>query len=325
MFFETAERVAGRSRRRRSHPPVGVETRSRAARNSGIHSRKRVSVLNRGSRFRMRTSQRNFRQKLSPRPCLSSEPKPRPGQIASLFREARMLRWQILCFRIKPWSLFFAPANPKCRTRAGPGIPARTRAHPHSTPRKMAAVVTSSMAARVVAGSAASGSRARGAANLKAVKMGKTTKRGALVVSAVRFPSLDLSTRGRTRTTRPTRAVSVHGDPHACDSAHPGARAWRASRASRDRRPPDRAIRSAQPHPSLYGVGSGTPYFLSASARLRAPASARSAADDLPPSPISRRRPMPLPAATRPRSSRLAPTRRRSSPSTATWRPSPPT
>jgi F-type H+-transporting ATPase subunit delta len=40
------------------------------------------------------------------------------------------------------------------------------------------------MTARVVAGSAASASRARGAANLKAVKMGKTTKRGALVVSA---------------------------------------------------------------------------------------------------------------------------------------------
>ena len=51
----------------------------------------------------------------------------------------------------------------------------------------MAAVISASMTARVVAGSAASASRARGAANLKAVKMGKTTKRGALVVSAVRF------------------------------------------------------------------------------------------------------------------------------------------
>jgi F-type H+-transporting ATPase subunit delta len=48
----------------------------------------------------------------------------------------------------------------------------------------MAAVISASMTARVVAGSAASASRARGAANLKAVKMGKTTKRGALVVSA---------------------------------------------------------------------------------------------------------------------------------------------
>ena len=79
-----------------------------------------------------------------------------------------------------------------------PGILARTSTSPQHT-KKMAAVVTSSMAARVVAGSAASGSRARGAANLKAVKMGKTTKRGALVVSAVRFPSLDRSTRERTR------------------------------------------------------------------------------------------------------------------------------
>ena len=89
------------------------------------------------------------------------------------------------------------------------GIPARTTEHTRSTPIKMAAVVTSSMAARVVAGSAASGSRARGAANLKAVKMGKTTKRGALVVSAVRFPSLDRSTRERARGTRATRAVFV--------------------------------------------------------------------------------------------------------------------
>lgn len=60
---------------------------------------------------------------------------------------------------------------------------------------KMAAVVTSSMAARVVAGSAASGSRARGAANLKAVKMGKATKRGALVVSAVRICNLPFDRR----------------------------------------------------------------------------------------------------------------------------------
>ena len=66
----------------------------------------------------------------------------------------------------------------------------------------MAAVISASMTARVVAGSAASASRARGAANLKAVKMGKTTKRGALVVSAVRFPSLDRSTRERARGTR---------------------------------------------------------------------------------------------------------------------------
>ena len=111
------------------------------------------------------------------------------------------------------------------------------------------------MAARVVAGSAASGSRARGAANLKAVKMGKTTKRGALVVSAVRFPSLDRSTRERARGTRATRAVSVYGDPCACDVARPGARARRTSHASRDRRPPDRAIRTAH---FAYGVGSGS-------------------------------------------------------------------
>jgi len=48
----------------------------------------------------------------------------------------------------------------------------------------MATVATVCMAARVVAGSAASGSRVRGAANLRAVKMHKTTTRGALVVSA---------------------------------------------------------------------------------------------------------------------------------------------
>jgi len=115
------------------------------------------------------------------------------------------------------------------------------------------------MAARVVAGSAASGSRARGAANLKAVKMGKTTKRGALVVSAVRFPSLDRSTRERARGTRATRAVSVYGDPCACDVARPGARARRTPHASRDRRPPDRAIRTAH---FAYGVGSGSRIFI---------------------------------------------------------------
>ena len=57
----------------------------------------------------------------------------------------------------------------------------------------MAAVTTSAVAMRVVAGSTASGSRlsakptlARGVANLKSVKMGKASGRGALVVQAVR-------------------------------------------------------------------------------------------------------------------------------------------
>lgn len=60
----------------------------------------------------------------------------------------------------------------------------------------MAAVTSSAVAMRVVAGSAASGSRratlsakpslARGVATLKSVKMGKASGRGALVVSAVR-------------------------------------------------------------------------------------------------------------------------------------------
>lgn len=58
----------------------------------------------------------------------------------------------------------------------------------------MAAVTTSAVAMRVVAGSAASGSArlsakptlARGVANLKSVKLGKTNSRGALVISAVR-------------------------------------------------------------------------------------------------------------------------------------------
>ena len=70
----------------------------------------------------------------------------------------------------------------------------------------MAAVVSAS---RVVAGASSSVALSRGRAQLKAVKMGKTTKRGALVVSAVRFPSLDRSTRERARGTRATRAVFV--------------------------------------------------------------------------------------------------------------------
>lgn len=67
---------------------------------------------------------------------------------------------------------------------------------PHHSTFKMAAVTSSTLAMRVVAGSAASGSRratlsakpslARGVATLKSVKMGKASGRGALVVSAVR-------------------------------------------------------------------------------------------------------------------------------------------
>ena len=68
--------------------------------------------------------------------------------------------------------------------------------------------------------------------------------------------SLDARTHARTLT---TRAVSVDGDPRACDAARLGVHARRAPRASRDRRPPDRAIRTAH---FAYGVGSGSRIFI---------------------------------------------------------------
>ena len=80
-----------------------------------------------------------------------------------------------------------------------------TSTHPPPVSNKMAAVISSSVTARVVAGSAASASRARGAASLKAVSMGpKAARRGALVVSAVR------SGARRTRGSRDAR-----GEPRA--------------------------------------------------------------------------------------------------------------
>eukprot|EP00982_Pelagococcus_subviridis_P006235 30017-Pelagococcus_subviridis.AAC.24 len=89
----------------------------------------------------------------------------------------------------------------RVRTRAPANAPARS--HPHARVRTtrhfystMAAVIScSALAARVVSGSA-TGSRARGAVNLRAVKMTNAKGRGALVVSAVRS-ARDLRARAR--------------------------------------------------------------------------------------------------------------------------------
>ena len=199
-----------------------------------------------------------------------------------------------------------------------PGILARTSTSPQHT-KKMAAVVTSSMAARVVAGSAASGSRARGAANLKAVKMGKTTKRGALVVSAVRFPSLI----ARRASARAGRALAP------CPSTVTRARAtWLVPARARGAHRTPRAI-ADRPIARLHGPlrvwrRVWVPYFylLSHGSGFRPPRAP----------PLTTSSPIDFPAQANAvangyasRSSRRAPTRRRSSPSTATWRPSPPT